>query len=897
MWRVSGLILLGLLLFPHGFAQTTGIELKNPNQKKKEVEAGSSINTMLMFANTSEEPKRFAIRLINDDPGIKLISDYSSILINKQSTTNKIVGIVIPTNLRSGDFELQLELIEEGQTTPFARVTVPLDVKPKIDFVVDKISSESYVFAGDTMRVGFIIHNKSNQAIDFSSKRVYQQTITEKTHHLPKDSSLLVTMVVKTSKEITTYTKQSLYMTVSVPEKPELEKTIYHSFDVFPSNQKKFDRFNRFPLTISGMGISSNRSGPRMYASMFEVTGNGYLDQDKKNLLEVHLRGPNRAGNPLFGQNDLYYLGYKSKHVEVSLGDVNYSLSELTESARNGRGAMGKLIINKWSLGGFYNQPRYYPAIRQVFAASSDLKFNDENQLSVGVMGKTDTLNHSVFLASVYGNNKPFKWLSTRYEISAGQVERGFSTAYKGFVLLRFGRLTANTSYMHADYDFPGFVTNSTRISAGLNGSFKIIGLSLSYDYNDTNKALDTIFANDPFSENLSLSTNVRLGKNASVSFGLLRNNAEDKSPTPQFKYLRESVRLTLNTTLGRLTSNFGGDVGQMNNFLLNVEQKSSYINGSGYLSYRFSDAVSSSLFCTYQGGQQQNVTGYDRFYYGGMVSVVPRDRYSFILTYNSNYEFQDYTSDRSLLSLQSGVKINDKNHVRLGVNYNLMKNTLDTKELNIQLNYTHILGVPVNIKKDVGSLTGKLVNKGVGSVENIRLSLDGMIAITDKNGNFRFPSVKVGKYMLGTLESSFGINSITELPGPFWVEIVPAKTTYFEIALTKSARVSGTLNVQEDERAGQKGFIPIKENIDKVVVEATNGTDVYRIFTNSDGSFVFGDLRPGDWKIKVYPNGLPQGYQLIKGDFNVTLAPGQHEALEVVVQKKARQIRFQNSF
>jgi len=265
-------------------------------------------------------------------------------------------------------------------------------------------------------------------------------------------------------------------------------------------------------------------------------------------------------------------------------------------------------------------------------------------------------------------------------------------------------------------------------------------------------------------------------------------------------------------------------------------------------------------------------------------------------LTYNSNYQLKDYTTDRSLLSMQVHGQISRQHSVSLGVNYNLVKNTLNTKELSMQFRYTYTLNLPISKKKNIGSLTGKIINQGVESVQGVRVSLNGPMTITDKDGAFKFPMAKVGTFMLGTDESSYGLNAIPVEPGPYYVTIEPGKVTNFEFAMTKSARVIGRLVIQEDERTGKKGFYPIKESIDKLIIEANNGKETFRILSDRDGTFSFEDLRPGDWNIKIYPNGIPQGYQLIKDQFKVSLTSDKIEKIDVIIQKKIRQIRFQSN-
>ena len=897
---MRSLILFFLLWFTvlTAFPQGNDVVARLTNDKKREVDAGVNINVVVNLTNKSNTDKVIELRLKAKGEGWKFISDYSNLSAEKNASVNRIIGVQIPNNLRAGDFIVEIEAFDKKNAQSIGVLKLPINVKPRYEINVEKMKSVSYVYAGDTVGARFWIQNKSNLDIEVKTTAIYQQETRTKTLSIPKDSSAFVSFSVKTTKDIDSYTQQSMVMSACIKDKPETEQNIYNNFDLFPSSNVQFDRFKRLPVKVTGIGVSSNRFGNRIYSSMFEVIGNGYINEIKKERIEFKLRGPDQSGNPLFGLNEEYFLRYMAPHVEVSLGDVNYSLSELTESSRNGRGGMAKINFNKFTIGGFYNHPRYYPSIKEVFSAFSNYTFNNDNVISAGLLNKLDTMDNATQLISLSGINKPFNWLRTTYEIALGQRNNIISNAYKGSVSVKFGKISSHFSYLQAQPDFPGFVTNTRRLISGVNVSLKRFGINFQYDTNDSNLALDTMYANAPFSENFSLSGNFQLSPNHTLTLGGFANTVRDKAPIPLFNYKQYNGQLCLNDQFGIVTTNLAGDYGIMDNYLGAAGHENSiFYNGSFHLGILFSEAISMTGYCNYQGGKQKNVTGKDQFYYGGAIAARIKDRFSIDFNYTSNYEFRYYTTDRSLISLQSVCQINDNNEFSLGLNYNLVRNTLNQKELNAQLRYSHTFSLPIAKRKDVGSLIGKIINNGVESVDKIRLNLNGITVLTDKNGNFRFPVVKVGNYMLGTLETSFGLNTITEEPGPFWVEIKPGVVTHFEFSVTKSARIEGHLVIQEDQHTGQKGFIPFKEEIDKLIIEASNGKETFRILSGRDGSFNFEDLRPGSWKVKIYPNGIPPSFQLMTSDFNIVLTPGKHEKIDVILQKKVRQIRFQNSF
>lgn len=879
-------------------AQNNNLQLKLLNGGKKEVDAGVNINVLIMFTNNADSAKEFDIRLNTTGDNWKTIADYSSIQIEKNSKLTKIVGIQIPNNLKAGDFTIELEAFENPGHTSFGKVFVPLNVRPRYKIAIEKLNTKQHLFAGDTLGVRFLVQNLSNIDVEVKTTCINDQESKVSHLHIPKDSSILTNVTVSIAKDITSYTQQSVILTAVIADRPETEQSVYHSFDIFPSKNIKFDKFNRYPIRVSSIFVSSNRWGKIKYSTMYDIFGGGFINNEKRQRLDIHLRGPDRSGNPLFGLNDEYYLKYSSPKTEISLGDNNFSLSDLTESSRNGRGVKFQYNLKNLSVGSYYAIPRYFPLIKYVYSFYSSYKFNQDNILSAGYLSKTDTTNQIVQLLTLSGENSPFSWLKTDFEVALGQKLNQWAKAFRGSILLRYSILNSHLSYTQADPDYPGFVSNTTRLLTGISVNLKKVNFYLNYDINNSNLALDTLYSNAPISTNLNLSAGYRLNPKHVITLGVYSTSQKDKNPIPLFDYNKYNGRIALQDKFGTLSTNFQWELGKIESLLGTHDgDLTTFYNGTLSVNYDLNKTISTSGSVSYQGGKQYKIIGYDRFYYGGSLVADLKEKLSVSLHYNSNFELKDYNSDRSLLSLQLNSKFHPQHEVSLSVNYNLVKNTLNTKEFSLQARYTYTLNVPISKRKDVGSLTGKIINHGLENVGGMRLNLNGIITITDKDGNFKFPVVKVGTYLLVTDESSIGLNTIPETPGPYWVTIKSAKETRFELAVTKSARVHGRLVIQEDEQTGKKGFYPIKEQVEKLIIEASNGTEIFRILSGNDGSFSFEDLRPGNWHIKVYPSGIPQGYQLITDQFNCDLAPGKNESLDVIIKKKARQIKFQSKF
>jgi hypothetical protein len=896
MLKIVKTVLLFSFLCQSVLVEADDLEIKLLGGGKKEVEAGANINLMMTITNRSETDKNIQIRFGEKDANWKFLADYSSIRVEKKTSFNKIVGVHVPDNFSAGDYSIALEALENPILQSFGEIKVPIAIKPRYEITIDKLKAPQYLFSGDTLSIRYLIQNLSNLEVSVKTTIINGSQSKVKYVQIPKDSSILSSCLVSAPKDIITYSQKSVVLMALVADKPETEKSVFHTFDVFPTGKNKFDKYNRFPVKIAGLVASTNRYGGNLYSTMYDIHGEGMLGKNNDKKLEIQLRGPDRTGNPIFGMNDEYFLKYSSPKFQFDIGDNNFSLSELTESSRNGRGAQAQYKLKKWSLSTYYNKPRYYPLIKQIYSVSTNYDFNEKNGLSVGFLSKTDSTNKNQLLYTLSGDFSPYPWVSSNLEVAAGQYETHWHKAYKATILMHYKIVSSNFNYTYADRNFPGFVTNTLRLFYGFNLNFSKFNLSLNYDQNSTNLALDTLYSNAPISKNLSVSAGYRLSPNNTISFACFMLSLKDKSPVPLFDYLKYNGRVAIQSKFGSVSLALQGDFGKMQNFLgVSGNEFSNFYNGTLSLGYQLGRVMQARAFASYQGGKEM-ITGFDRLYYGGSIVTSIKDKLSLSIQYNSNYEWRYYTMDRSLFSMSLNGKINDNNEVSLSANQNLVKNTLDTKEYNLQLRYIHTLNVPVSKKRDVGSMKGKIINHGVGKVSGIRMSLNGMVAITDKEGNFKFPGVQIGSYMLGMDASSFGLNAIPEVTGPYWITIKAAEETTFEIAMTKSGSIVGQLIIQEDERTGQKGYIPVKEQIEGLIIEAANGSDVFRNMSSSSGTFRFDDLRPGSWEVKVYPNGLPQGYQLVNDHFNINLLSGKEVSLDVLVKKQVRQIRFQKS-
>jgi hypothetical protein len=899
MLKGSAVLFFYMFFVQSVFAGPGDLEVKLLNGKRKEMAAGSTSNVFITLINHSDLLMELQFKLKTPDNRWKQVTKYAPTQIEKNASINKIIAIHIPENIKSGDYSLELEVFENPEKPAIGRVTIPISVMPRYELLIEKLKAPKYLFSGDTLGVRFLIRNLSNIEAKVAATIVNDRKPEIRNYRIPKDSSIIATVSVTIPKSLSSYMQYNVNMTAVIIDKPEEEVACSYIFDVIPSDNVKIDGYNRFPVKVSGLFTSSNRNLKRDYGEMIDIDGGGLLNEVKNRRLEFHLRGPDQGGNPTLGLNDEYSLMYSAPKTEISIGDNNFRLSDLTESSRSGRGISLRQTFGKLTLGSFVHLPRYYPQFKQIYSFFTDVRFSDKVRFDAGYLTKTNIDNKSVNLMTFSGFIRPFSWVNTEFELAAGQQLNKMAKAYRTNININNKIFSTHFSLTNADPEFPGYISNTSYVSTGLTLNLvKRVNLSVNYDMNRSNLALDTMYLNAPYSRNLNAFLSFMMGPKNSLSLGVYINDQEDRAAIPLFNYKKYNGRFSISSKFWRFDLKIQGELGKILN-LMEVKngELTQYYRGNFLMNYVFSSSFSMSGFVNYEGGKQYMITGFQRFYYGGSLQLDVKKKTFVSFDYQNNYELKEYYRDRSLLSLQMHHQLSRNQEFQFSTNYNLVKNSLNKKELSIQFRYTCTINIPLSKKKDIGSLTGKIINNGIAHIDGIRINMEGNTAITDKKGNFEFPVVKVGTYILTLNESNIGLNTIAEVAGPYKVTIEPGKVTRFEVSLTQSARIQGSLVIREDEINNQKGFFPIQEEVGNLIIEASNGKDILRVLTGRDGNFRFEDLRPGNWHVKIYPNGIPPGYQLDTEQFDLKLISGKEEKLNVVVHKKSREIKLQKKF
>lgn len=894
MWKIVSVFTSLMIISFAVLADNSDLEILLVNKNKIELKPGSNSNIAVMLVNNTGLDKEFHLK-ISTPKGLSQLTDYSSVIVERGSRKLKIFSFYINESAKVGDYTIGIEAYDKSENKKIGFIEIPVFVKPNYAILTKVMDAPDYVFSGDTLSVSFMIQNLSNIEINIAATIVNSKVSETKKIFLDPDSSIVIRIFITTLKDLIHYTRNSVSLTASIIESPEIISESFYIFDVIPSGKIKFDSYNRIPTKISGLFVTNNQTGPRLYGYMFDISGAGMITKRKERKIAFRFRGPNREGNPILGQTDEYYIKYSSIHSKATIGDNSYNLTDLTEGSRNGRGVEYEHTLKKLSFGSFINYPRFYPSIQRVISVYGSYFKEKKFKAKVGYLNKLYITDSSAQLFSISGEVIPFSWGDIKFEYAVGMANGNTTMAYSTDFRINFSRYRLFFDYTKAEQDFPGYLSNSQYLSTGVITSFGKLSLNLNYNLNHSNIALDTLYANAPYSNNLNFYANYSINFNHSVSIGGSLRGNEDMSMPKQFNYKEYTARISFRSRIKRFGIDAYGAYGKTENLLLIKEgQITNVLNANLTLQYKINKNIFVKSFVSYMSGQQYLSDDITNFFYGVSVDASWGNKIKILFHYQNNYQIEDYYKDRSLIGLQALYSIHPKHEIGASINYDLRKNSLNSTVLNASLNYTFKINIPVSRRDDVGGLQGKIINNGVDNIEGILFTLAGNIVFSDKNGEFDIPFVKTGTYFLFMDNSKSGLNTIAETPGPYKIEILPGEKTYFEITLTKSAKITGALVIEEDALKDKKGFIPVKTTLSKLIIEVNKGKEVYRIFTNNDGTFNFDDLRPGKWKMIIYDRGIPDGYQLLSNEYDITLSAKETKKVNVVIRKKSRKIKFQ---
>lgn len=866
---------------------------------------GMSTSISFALENTSAENKIYDITVTASSPFLTPILEKAELKVPANEKTVYIVPIRIAAEAAQGIYSVILHGRDQYDGTVFTKIS-QVHISGNRKLSLTSLNSPEFIRAGETIRASFLLKNNGNitERLILESKNAvvdHDASIT-----LAPNESKIINIYKITNAELGQNEFQNLNLSVYSPDNLKENQTAYVSVKVISVKPVEDDIYHRLPVSASLSFIGMKNMG--IYSDGFqgEIYGKGSLDKENKNQIEFRAVSHNPVEFNSFTQYEEYFVNYKRNNFFVHLGDKMYSASFLTEFARYGRGAEIRYDLKKISFGGFYNHPRFFRDIKDEFNIYSTFKIHKESEITAGYLYKIPRkgeinfgnirLYSETHLPYTAGKFKISKNISFSGEAAYSKNEQLEGTAYMAQAQASFEKLNGNVMYMRASPEFAGYFTNTSTFNGNLQYNVsKTINVFANYVQDAKNFQRDTLFLAAPYRSFLQYGIQYKYLPTGLVTFYNGFQKYQDRLEPKQFDYYEQYFKVSIDQKVGMFQVNLQGQLGKTNNYLSGFNGNSSfYTTNISFEKFR----TSFNLYASYAITSRYQLQNQKQIYYGARIFSRFTDKTSLSLFYQNNYMPEEYFRDRNLFEVLFHQQVFPGSDIDLSSRYSLQRGELGNKDFVFSLRYTLRLNVPVEKTAEYTSLAGNISNLGVKKTEGIKLMLGSHLSVTDKEGNYLFKNIVPGDYFLEIDRSTTEINDIPDISLPASLHLIN-KENSFNFGLTTASTIKGIILFSEDDKKNKYSFVQLQSKTEKkkrqsIIIEVSDGEQTYRKIAFIGETFDFTYLRPGEWKVKLYRNGLDKRYKIAADSFQCSLKPSQTQNIAIHIVKQQSEIKYQ---
>lgn len=954
--RLRMSLLLPLLLL---FALSTGVwaQMKGNGVSVRIVTAtqitaspGQIVSLSFLVTSESAQEDDF-IESLTLPPQWQSVIAPGSFSLPPTENTVRLSALQVPSSSPAGRYQISYSVhsrrdpgirdVEDViiMVLPIAKLALLLEEKPDV------------VVAGQRCQLIIRVINQGNAAVDAAitvkSDRGSDQLQLGSPHVvLPAGDNQLIAVNVQTdSRESRAQTHNIQLQVMALDDKmAKYGASLSVGLEVLPRANGKTDMYHTLPseLTLRLPGEGANSALQAVWQ------GAGTLDEEGERRFSFLFQGPDTQGHGSFGMRDEYRMRLATKEFDMRLGDQNDSLSSLTDYYRSGQGLGIDLHTSaKNTLGAYFLQNRWDTTSPQTNAVYLRHTFNDSFGVKLNFVEKSQTLSGDTTstldqLTSVEAHLHPQPDMNIQLEYGGSSTTRphiGEDHAYRVELDGKFGHAgNYNIRKIYAGPDYQGYYRDTDYLSGNvtlpftqrLQGTFSYSSCLQNLDLrSDRRTALDEHLAQAGlhFSPVAGWFFNVSLEEFHCV----------DLLAPEQTQYTEHPIRWGVGQTLGNLS--WSGEYRQGKREDLAHRRISTTDDYRFFASYRPNAEQFFTLYGGYGNADQvggQVLLGANRFL-GASATLKPLSALSLTGWYTHN----DNTGDRQQ-SGQADISARYELSGGAAMTLHVLHTTQDSGQANTAyvLAYSIPLEIPVSKKKHIGVIKGRIYDAKQPAhlgINNVLLTLNGTVAVTDEQGCFIFPAFPEGEYTLNVDRKSIGLNHVTELGMPMMVKVSSGLTTALNIGVIDGITLTGKvlvfrqdphrlvqgnttantlqgadglyvvgdpLHESNDEQANTVKLnkdsytAPAESNAPKdvyglgnVLVELTDGNEVIRRVSDYHGDFLFENLRPGKWHMKVYDYNLPAYHYLEQPALDMELGAHTQESVECRVLPKLRKI------
>lgn len=799
----------------------------------------------------------------------------------------RLISFSIPPDAPAQQYQIAYSVRDssgrEGSTS------IRLTVAPVIQLELAVVDAPRFVVAGSTFETTFLLTNKGNSStfihLRSRSSNDFPITIDSTIQYFGARESRQLKVKVATNAR-----SEKISHTLELEAVSGEDSTIVvrasSVVEVVSRASKVEEEYYEYPVSLRFREVGQDG----LFATQAEAFGSGSLSEQHTDRLEFLFRGPQTQTKSVLGQRDEYHVTYRAKNIDVYAGDLNYTLSPLTEFGRYATGAGGQATLNNVTAGGFYNENRWTSQTQDEAAGFLSYDLSKKASFGLNYLQKQDQFNSQV--ATVRGLLAPITGSTLDLEYGSGTRDGKRDDAYSARFNGNQPWVGYDMRYVHAGPNFGGYYQDISFFSATVNlQASKNVRIESYARQESRNLARDT---NQVYAPN-DQSYQIGAAYSDFAAVYLLRNIHQDDFDSS--KYRREE-----NAIQGRLGYNFqkaniyvNGDFGSTRDKILN--QSFQYSRIALNASYRPIANQNYSASVEYTNGQdayttedQQRISAsLNAWILFGQATQVQLDLYTSRLNATPA---QTYSLIEA--SIEHIFPFNHK--ITFRARESIISPVASGNETAYALEYSIPLGVPIKRITAVGQLRGTVKDDSGKGLANVLISAGDDAALSNKQGEFFFAALKPGAAYITVDRASIGLDRITTQPMPLEVDILGGEETTLDLGVTKSILVSGTVILYESKEQALGDTTTSVIDLggrSGVFLELSNGTDYNRRVTDNHGKFSFADIRPGHWTLKVIGGDIPEYHIIIPDTTAIDAKPGEREDVTIELRPKRRVIKM----
>ena len=870
--RIFFLLALALWYLPPLPAfQSRTIDVIPTSGPRVDAQAGKLLTLSFRVTNNSSAKKRFE-SLVNAPAGWRRLTKDFPFELEAGASDIRLLTISVPSEAPVAEYTLRFSIRDASNPSDVSESSVTVVIAAVRDQGLKLVESPRMAIAGETYVVTFLLTNKGNitvpMRVSAQSSNRFAAKVDSSVVHLSPGESRSIAVKVQTDAKIPSKVQDILDVAAELDSANTVHANSY--VEVVPRITGDEDQFITFPLEATARFAGQQSKN----GAQIEIVGAGSLAEGRDGILDVMIRTPDIQSKSVLGQRDEYRLGYTTKRYDVSVGDRNFSLSPLTEFNRYAFGASGTATMSDFTAGAFYNKMRFGVPDQQEWAGFLTYHATENASIGVNYLGRKDQSQSNVI--SLRTLVQPFKAneVDLEYGISGsgGKTDQAYGARWSA----RESWLSSDIQYLHAGPSYTGYYRDVDFKNLSVN-LLPLKDLRIEGYYRDENRNLnrDSTLLLAPHDRYVL----VGAGYSSFVSVYYRQNDQEDLLPVSHFRRGDKTWQLRVSQSLSGIMLVGNADIGTTRDDLLG--NSSPFQRYGVFVSFQPFSGHTYGFTAEYTEEHDLSTMEPQQLLSGSVNATVLIGQGTQVSAalfgtktqgpFNQTYSL----FDASIQHWFAGGEV-----LTVRGRQSIFAPSNDAKEFAYLAEFSIPLAVPIARKTGSGRLTGKIVDseKGTG-IQGALVYAGGATALTDRNGEYHFVSLKPDKYFVQLDMATIGLNRVASQQLPHEVTIVGGMEERYDIALTRAIGVSGAVLIfgMKDQALGDTSQPQLIEQggHSNVILELSNPQESSRRVSDNRGRFSFAGIRPGQWTLRILEGNLPQNHYFDKDSYVIDAPPG----------------------